>query len=253
MILFGIYLFANIFFGGKFIIDGEILLGLKLIIGPLMAQGAGAGFKGSIIDGNAFQVKSGIVFLIILLAGTYFTYLQYGYGVFLPYIGFVNGYIWTAVGFFTGYLSAKKSHVFPLLESIKKDNYIHKSQIDHIFTLDNKGWEEHIKELEPTFKDGWSCVINPCETGSNFSTVNPNGSGCSLQPLFSETDPSNPSILIIGTYYPKGSIPFEDANFRSDLQSKSQEELGESYELKVGYLDFTPEMNLIEFTISKKN
>jgi hypothetical protein len=105
MILFSIYLFANIFFGGNYIFDGEILLGLKLIVGPLLSQGAGAGLRGSIIDGTAFGVKSGIVLLIICLVGVYFIYLQYGYGFSLPYIGFVNGYIWTAIGFVIGYLS----------------------------------------------------------------------------------------------------------------------------------------------------
>lgn len=254
MILFGLFLTSNLFFGGSYIFDGEILLGLKLIVGPILSLGAGAGLRGSIIDGTAFGVKSGIVLLIICIVGVYFIYLQYGYGFSLPYIGFVNGYIWTAIGFVIGYLSANITHVFKLLESITRDNYIHKKQIDHIFTLDNEGWEEHIKEIEPSLNiDGWTSVTNPCETGSVFITNNPNGSACSFQPLFGETDSSNPIILILGTYYPKGSIPFEDINFRSDLQSKVEEELGESYEVKVGYPDFTPKVYLIEFTISKND
>jgi len=254
MILFSIYLFANLFFGGNYIFDGEILLGLKLILGPLIALGAGAGMKGSIIDGTAFQVKAGIVFLVGLLAITYFIYLQYDYGFRIPYIGYVNGYIWSAIGFVIGYLSANTGHTFPLLESINQDNYIHKEQIDHIFTLDIKGWEEHIKDMEPTLNtDGWSSVKNPCETGSIFISNNPDGTACSVQPLFGETDSSNPNILIIGTYYPKGSIPFENENFRSNLKFKCEEELGEFYRLEVSFLDFTPEMNLIEFTVSKNN
>ena len=98
MILFSIYLFANLSVGGYYIFDGEILLGLQLALGPLIALGAGAGMKGAIIDGNAFQVKAGFVFLIVLLAITYFIYLQYDYGFRLPYIGYVNGYIWSAIG-----------------------------------------------------------------------------------------------------------------------------------------------------------
>ena len=254
MILFGIFLTSNLYFGGSFIFDGEILLGLKLIVGPILSQGAGAGLKGSIIDGTASGVKSGIVLLIICLAGVYFIYLQYGYGFSVPYIGFVNGYIWSAIGFVIGYLAANRSHTFPLLESINQDNYIHKEQIDRIFTLDVNGWEDHIKDMEPTLNtDGWSSVKNPCETGSIFISNNPDGTACSVQPLFGETDSSNPIILIIGTYYPKGSIPFENENFRNDLKSKCEAEIGESYMLKIDFLEFTSEMNLIEFTVSNNN
>lgn len=254
MILFSIYLFANLFFGGRYIFDGEILLGLQLILGPLIALGAGAGMKGAIIDGNAFQVKAGFVFLIVLLAITYFIYLQYDYGFRLPYIGYVNGYIWSAIGLVIGYLSANTSHTFPLLESINQDNYIHKRQIDHIFTLDIEGWEEHIKDMEPELNtDGWSSVKNTCETGSVLLINNPDGTACSFQPLFVGADSSNPNILIIGTYYPKGSIPFENENFRNDLKSKCEAELGESYMLKVDFFEFTSEMNLIEYTVSNNN
>ena len=108
--------------------------------------------------------------------------------------------------------------------------------------------------MEPSLnKDGWSSVTTPCETGLVFLTNNPNGSGYSLQPLFSETDSSNHIILIIGTYYPKGSIPFEDENFRSELISKCKEELGDSYDLDVSFLNFTPETYNIEFRIFKNN
>jgi hypothetical protein len=137
-------------------------------------------------------------------------------------------------------------------ESIKKDNYIDKRQIDYVFTLDIDGWEEYIKKMEQLFnKVGWSTRRKHDTRGSVILINNPDGSSFSIQPLFSETVSSKLFILIIGTYYPKGSIPIESKNFKSDLQSMVEEELGKSYKVKIDYLDFTPKVNLIEFIISK--
>ena len=139
-------------------------------------------------------------------------------------------------------------------DSIKKDNYIDKEQIDYVFTLDIDGWEEYINEMEQSFnKVGWSTRRRHDPRGSIIVINNPDGSAFSIQPLFKEHDSSDTGlfILIIGTYYPKGSKPIDSKNFKSDLQSEVEEELGKSYKVKIGYLDFTPKVNLIEFIISK--
>ena len=139
-------------------------------------------------------------------------------------------------------------------DSIKKDNYIDKEQIDRVFTLDIDGWEEYINEMVQLFNQvGWLTRRKHDPRGSIIVINNPDGSAFSIQPLFKELVSSDTGliILIIGTYYPKGSKPIDSKNFKSDLQSEVEEELGKSYKVKIGYLDFTPEVNLIEFIISK--
>ena len=181
----------------------------------------------------------------------------------IPYVGFIfkiMGGVYFAGVFWQGIqasiiIAKEKGFLgFYLLTAIKHDNYIHKEIIDNIFTLDIEGWEERIKELElKGSKGGWSFNKMPSETGTTFFSNSPNGSGYSFQPLFLENDPSTLFNLIIGTYYPKSSIPFEDENFRSELISKCKEELGDSYKLEVLFLNFTSEMYNIEFQIFKTN
>jgi len=183
----------------------------------------------------------------------------------IPYVGFVfkiiggfyfAGVFWqgiqSSIIFFKEYRFKLKGYY--MLPAINKNNYIHKEQIDHYFTLDNEGWELEMKEMESIFnKDGWTFTKVPSETVTVYFCNAQNGMGVSYQALFLENDPSKLFNLIIGTYYPKGSLPFEDENFRSELISKCKEELGDSYKLEVSFLDFTDETYNIEFIIFKTN
>ena len=182
-------------------------------------------------------------FILKIIGGFYFT------GVFWE--GIKSSFMFTKEN---GYFAKYNKKGFYLLPAINQDNYIHKEQVDPIFKTDVEGWEEYLKELEPILnKDGWSFIKVPCDTGTTYLCDNPNGSRSSAQPLFLENNPSTPLKLIIGTYYPKGSIPFEDDDFRNELISKCNEELGDSYKLEVLFLNFTNEMYNIEFQISKTN
>ena len=110
-ILFGIYLFTNLFTGGGVLLDGEFLLSLKLFFGPIICLFSGSGLKGSLLVSllkrNFKDLIIGIFMCLIFLLISYLIYMKNGFHVNIPYFGIVSGYIWCLIGFSIGFLSAK--------------------------------------------------------------------------------------------------------------------------------------------------
>jgi len=110
-ILFGIYLFTNLFNGGAVLLDGKFLLSLKLFFGPIICLFSGSGLKGSLLvsllQRNFKDLIIGIFMCLIFLLISYLIYMKNGFQMNLAYFGLVSGYIWCLIGFSIGFLSAK--------------------------------------------------------------------------------------------------------------------------------------------------
>ncbi|MDA2921151.1 hypothetical protein MYX76_16950 [Desulfobacterota bacterium AH_259_B03_O07] len=75
------------------------------------------------------------------------------------------------------------------------------------------------------------------------------GFGLSVQPLYPD-DKSPPEAIVVGMYYPIGTLPTFDDKFQQDIESKSKEDLGSKYSVSANYVK-RPTFEGVELIISK--
>jgi len=57
-------------------------------------------------------------------------------------------------------------------------------------------------------------------------------------------------MIIVGNYYPVGTLPYFDDKFKQEIESKSKEELGSKYSVSANYVK-KPKFGGVELIISK--
>jgi hypothetical protein len=76
-----------------------------------------------------------------------------------------------------------------------------------------------------------------------------NGYGLSIQPFYKD-DKSPPDILIVGSYYPSGTLPKFTDEFRTAIESEAKEDLGSKYSVSASHTKMPP-FEGIELMITK--
>lgn len=159
----------------------------------------------------------------------------------LPYLG---GAILQLLTF--GHLSseAQMSQNPATLETI-----INKQDADHIFSLNRAGWEEYAQRI--VYPAGWQMRSSRPETGTTVMAFDSNtGMGLSIQPLYYGDD-SHPGSLVIGSYYPLGSLRPFDGEMKRHFEQGAIKDLGAKYAVSATYVKM-PKFEGIELTVSLK-
>lgn len=150
------------------------------------------------------------------------------------------------------YLSLREQyekHAPQSTSSPTAEKIINKQDADHIFSLNRAGWEAYVKRM--IHPDGWKVRLSPHDTGTGVMSFDPNsGFGLSIQPLYNGNE-GPPTILIVGSYYPLGTLPDFTEEFKKSLENDAVEDLGPNYSVSASYTKMPP-FEAIELTVMRK-
>lgn len=130
----------------------------------------------------------------------------------------------------------------------KPEVIINKEDADLIFTLNRLQWEAYAKRF--IHPGGWEIRLSSHDTGSAVMAYDAkNGMGLSIQPLYKD-DTSPPDILIVGSYYPVGTLGRFPDELRKHMEAAAKKDLGSEYSASLNYKKITPSMEAIEIMVS---
>lgn len=114
--------------------------------------------------------------------------------------------------------------------TVSAESIVNKSDADHIFSINLNAWNAYAAGM--THPDGWKVKLSNQDTGITVMAFSPTtGMGMSIQPLY-KNDVEPPHQLIVGSFYPKGSLPPFSKDFRKKLESEAQKDLGRNYSIR---------------------
>ena len=129
------------------------------------------------------------------------------------------------------------------------EKIINKQDADYIFSLNRAGWEAYVKRM--IHPDGWKVRLSPHDTGTGVMSFDPNsGFGLSIQPLYNGNE-GPPKILIVGSYYPLGTLPDFTEDFKKSLENDAEKDLGPDYSVSASYIKMPP-FETIELKVMRK-
>lgn len=116
---------------------------------------------------------------------------------------------------------------------VHAETIVSKEDADNIFSLHKAEWETYARKL--AYPQEWKVQLSPHDTGTGVMAFNTQtGFGLSIQPLYDGSS-SPPAILIVGSYYPLGSLaPFTD-DFKKGLEKEAGKDLGPGYSVSASY------------------
>jgi hypothetical protein len=116
---------------------------------------------------------------------------------------------------------------------------VSKEEADNIFGMNWATWETYAKSMR--VPQGWTMQLQPLDTGTSVMSFNTDGAYISsVQPLYSSPNAPSPEMLIVGSYYPKWSIPENAADFQAEIKQAAQADLGSEYSVTVILADIPP-------------
>ena len=137
----------------------------------------------------------------------------------------------------------------PSQDTTMLETILNKQDTDHIFSLNRAGWEEYSRKL--VYPTGWKMRLAPHDTGTSVMAFDSNtGLGLSIQPLY-YGDESQPGGLVVGSYYPPGSLRPFDAESSGDIEQATINDLGAKYSVSASYGKL-PKLEGVELTVSRK-
>jgi len=150
------------------------------------------------------------------------------------------------------YLSLRKQyekHAPKSTSSPTSKKIINKKDADYIFTQNLAGWEAYVKRM--IHPDGWKVRLSPHDTGTGVMSFDHNsGFGVSIKPLYNGNE-GPPTILIVGSYYPLGTLPDFTEKFKKRLENEALKDLGPNYSVSASYTKIPP-FEAIELTVMMK-
>jgi len=131
---------------------------------------------------------------------------------------------------------------------VSSEKIINKEDVDHIFGLTKPEWEAYAKKV--TYPQGWKTRLSHHDTGTQVMAFDSSTeSGLSLQTFYND-DKSPPDVLIIGIYYPLGTLPTFDDKFKEELARKARENLGSDYSISANLVKME-KLEGVEFIIGR--
>ncbi len=150
----------------------------------------------------------------------------------------------TAVNIIAGEIPAKLLHQYSLqyyldLREQYESNFIAKKPLSakkkilsniniyEILNLNQKEWKSYARAM--VHPEGWKAQLLPQDTGIVVMFFDSNSSmGLSVRPFYQDDD-SLPETLVVGSYYPIGTLPKFTETFRKDLEREEADNLGPEY------------------------
>lgn len=129
------------------------------------------------------------------------------------------------------------------------ENVISKKDADSIFAMKRGKWEQ----TAPRYAyPNWEMKLKKLDTGSMVAAFdNSNGYGLSIQPIYLDTK-SFPLSLIVGSFYPKGTMTEDFATMQKQIEADAEKDLGQSYEVSAKYIVVSPNIEGVELTLTRK-
>jgi hypothetical protein len=129
------------------------------------------------------------------------------------------------------------------------EKIINKQDADHIFSLNRREWESYAKRM--VHPNGWKVRFSQHDTGTGVMSFAPKtGLGLSVQPLYSD-DKGPPTMLIVGSYYPLGSLSDFTDDFKKKLEKDASDDLGPAYSVTASYTKMPP-FEVLELMVTRK-
>ena len=128
------------------------------------------------------------------------------------------------------------------------ETIIKKKDADYIFGLTKPEWENYTKIM--VHPEEWEVRLAQHDTGTSVMSYDTStGFGLLVQPLYND-DKSPPDMIIVGSYYPLGTIPSFDDQFIQNIENKSRTDLGPTYSVSANYVK-TPPLEGVELIITR--
>lgn len=129
-----------------------------------------------------------------------------------------------------------------------QETIISKKDADHVFSLTRPEWEKDSKNL---FAPGWVVRSTKHETGiAVMGFDRSTGFGLSIQPFY-RNDHDPPDMVIVGNYFPIGTLPLMTDKLKKDMEVAAQRDLGSTYSLRLNYTRME-KIEAIELIVTKK-
>ena len=110
-------------------------------------------------------------------------------------------------------------------------------------------WEAYAKRM--VHPEGWRVRLSPHESGTGVMSYNPKtGVGLSIQPLYGN-DTSPPGMLVVGSYFPAGTLPKFTDELKRRMEADAGRDLGPEYSVLARYSALAPSIEGIELTVMK--
>jgi hypothetical protein len=150
----------------------------------------------------------------------------------------------TAVNVIAGEIPANHLHQYSLqyyldLRQAYERNFIAKKPLSakkkilsniniyEILNLNLKEWKIYAQAM--VHPEGWKAQLLPQDSGIVVMFFDSNSSmGLSVRPFYQD-DNSRPATLVVGSYYPIGTLPEFTETFRKDLEREGAADLGPEY------------------------
>jgi hypothetical protein len=133
------------------------------------------------------------------------------------------------------------------------ERIISRQDADRIFSLNRDQWNDEAKQM--VHPRGWKIRLSPAETGTVVSAFDPRtGRGMSIQPLFGDAK-GPPVMLVVGSYYPAGSLHQFDENARRGMETSAGSDFGAGYSVRVTHTRRAPpsrKFDVVETIITKQ-
>ena len=152
----------------------------------------------------------------------------------------------TIVTYFTVVLVMGLSSLQGRVEA--QEAIISKKDADYVFSLNRPEWEKHSQKF---FAPGWVVKSTKHETGIAVMGFDQStGVGLSVQPFF-QNDHNPPDLVIVGNYFPIGTLPPMTDELKKDMQVAAQKDLGLTYSVRLNYTKME-KIEAIELILTKK-
>ena len=115
------------------------------------------------------------------------------------------------------------------------EQIISKQEVDHLFSLTKPQWQTESVKFVALVAPGSVGKTAEYTSGNLLAAYDPStGIGRFIQPLYpNEKEP--PFLVIVGFYYPPGSLPPMTAELQKDIEMQVQTELGGDYSVQLRY------------------
>jgi hypothetical protein len=112
-----------------------------------------------------------------------------------------------------------------------KKKILNNINIYEILNLNLEEWKIYAREM--VHPEGWKAQLLPQDTGLVVMFFDSNSSmGLSIRPFYQD-DNSLPDTLVVGSYYPIGTLPEFTETFKKDLEREGAADLGPDYSVSV--------------------
>jgi hypothetical protein len=131
--------------------------------------------------------------------------------------------------------------------SVFSQAIISKQEADRIFSMTKPEWEEYVQKV--AYPSDWQKSLSSHDTGTAVMAFDrKTGHGLLVQPLYRDYQ-SPPEMVIVGRYYPEGSLPRFTETLKREIEEATKKDLGIQYSVSARYAKLPGGFEGIELTV----